>query len=283
MFTYKDDTNKDNFRTLDEWLELARGWNDPYPLPQVEEHQGVKVIREDAAGSTKQRALSLLFSKITQDTVAYVAPREGYAPYAVLQTAKKFNKKVKMFFPASKRMSETQALLFENGLKEEDAHFERIAAMPVLNRMAQRWSEDNKAFFVPLGAKHSLVTAALIKTAYSMPFKPKSIAVATSTGVLIRALQIAWPDAEFHSVAVSRNLHEGEKGAAQFWSSPLPFLKDTSYEVPFPTYQNYDAKAFEYAVDNGVESMWNVAEKPTLIDKSIPDLINSYRDWKKNG
>ena len=169
MFTYKDDVNKDaELRSLDEWLEMTHGWNDPYELPKIEEHRGVKVVREDAAGSTKQRAMGLLFSQIKEDTVAYVAPREGYAPYAVLKTAQRFGKKVKMFFPSSKRMSETQALLFENGLKIGDAEFHRIAAMPNLNKIAKQWADDNNAFFVPLGARHELVTAALIKTAYNM-------------------------------------------------------------------------------------------------------------------
>jgi hypothetical protein len=283
MFSYKDDINKDaQFKTLEEWLEITHGWNDPYPLPQIEEHHGVKVVREDAAGSTKQRALSFLFSHIKQDTVAYVAPREGYAPYAVLKTANEHGKKVKMFFPSSKRMSETQALLFEHGLTQEDAHFQRIAAMPVLNRVAKKWAAENDAFFVPLGARHELVTAALVRTAYRMDFRPKSVAVATSTGVLIRALQIAWPETEFHCVAVSRNLQEGEKGPANFWSSPLPFLKDTSYNMPFPSYANYDAKAFEYAVNNGVEAFWNVASKPVLKDKTIFDRISSNREWGDN-
>ena len=285
MFTYKDDINQDaELRSLDQWLEMTEDWHDPYPLPVIEQHMGVDVIREDLAGSTKQRALGLLFSKIEQDTVAYVAPREGYAPYAIVKTAQKYGKRVKMFFPASKRMSETQALLFENGLAEEDAVFHRIAAMPVLNNIAKRWADENNAFFVPLGARHELVTAALVRTAYNINYSPASLAVATSTGVLIRALQIAWPDTEFHAVAVARNLHSGEKGPAKFWSSPLPFLKDTKFPVPFASYPNYDAKAFEYAVNNGVQAFWNVASKPVLKDKTIPDRIVSYRDWeKKNG
>ena len=280
MFTYKDNVNKDaEIRSLDEWLNITHGWNDTYPLPKVEKHNGVNVIREDAAGSTKQRALGFLFSKIKEDTVVYVAPREGYAPYAVLKTAQRFGKKVRMYFPASKQMSDTQAVLFEEGLTENDAVFIRIPAMPNLNRIAKQWAEDNGAFFVPLGANHEAVTAALIRTAYAMSYKPKSVAVATSTGVLIRSLQIAWPNTTFYSIAVARNLQEGEKGAAKFWSSPLPFLKDTKYEMPFPSYQNYDAKAFEYAVNNNVEAFWNVASKPLLKDKSILKAINSYRDW----
>lgn len=282
MFTYKDDVNKDaELRSLNEWLDMTHGWNDPYPLPKVEMHNGVNVIREDAAGSTKQRALGFLFAQIKEDTVVYSAPREGYAPYAVLKTAQRFGKKVRMYFPASKRMSETQALLFENGLTEEDAVFRRIAAMPNLNREAKQWADDNGAFFVPLGARHEAVTAALIRTAYAMSYRPKSVAVATSTGVLIRSLQIAWPETIFHSVVVARNLQEGEKGPAKFWPSPLPFLKDTKYKMPFPSYQNYDAKAFEYAVENGVEAFWNVASKPQLKDKSIINRIKSERKWRE--
>ena len=282
MFDYKDDVNKDDNKTLDEWLEMTKYWTNPFPLPKVEEHNGVAVVREDAAGCTKLRGFDLLFNNIEQDTVVYVAPREGFAPYAVLKTAQRLGKKVKFFLPSSKRMSETQAKLFEEGLSEDDVEFHRVAAMPNLNRMAAQWAETHNAFFVPLGGRHALVTAALVRTAYELPYRPKSMAVATSTGVLIRALQIAMPETEFHSVAVARNLQAGEKGKAHFYSDPRPFLKDSKFPCSFPTYNNYDLKAYEYAVNNGVESMWNVASKPVLQDKTIPNKIDSFRKWKKD-
>ena len=278
-FTYTDHVNKDALYDIGSWLQLTENWTDPYPDPVIQTHDGIQVVRDDLIVGTKARAAHRLFQDVKEDTVVYVQPREGAAGVSLIEAANAANKKVKFFMPASKRMSETQALVIERGA---DYEFHRIAAMPNLNRMAEQWALQNNAFFIPLGLKHSLVTAALVRVGHNLRmngFNPTTMAVATSTGTLIRALQIAFPDTTFHSVAVARNLQAGEKGPATFYSDTRPFLTDTKFVCPFPSYQNYDAKAWEYCVNNGIEAMWNVASKPSLIDKTIPDQIDSYRDW----
>ena len=88
--------------------------------------------------------------------------------------------------------------------------------MPNLNKIAKDWADQNpNAFFVPLGLKHKLVTAGMVKVASARLKNLKWFIVATSTGVLTRSLQIAWPNAEFVSVAVSRNMKAGELGRAE--------------------------------------------------------------------
>ena len=282
MFSYKDKVNKDAaLRSLNEWLMMTEDWTDPYGLPQVVEHNGISVVRDDLIAGTKARAADLLFRNVDANVLVYVQPREGAAGVSLLEAAKNHNKKIKLFMPSSKQMSETQAITIERGA---DYEFHRIAAMPNLNKIAAQWAEDNGAYFIPLGLRHELVTAALIRVGYSLRcsgFNPKSMAIATSTGTLGRALRIAFPDTHFHSVAVARNLQAGEMGEGIFHSDHRPFLKNTKYPCPFPTYDNYDRKAWEYTVENGVEAMWNVAAKPTLQDKSILD-IKSFRKWPKD-
>ena len=156
--------------------------------------------------------------------------------------------------------------------------------MPNLNKIAKEWADENNAYFIPLGLRHTYVTAALVRVAYNLRntgYNPKTLAVATSTGTLGRALRIVFSDTEFHTVAVARNLQAGEMGNGVFYSDTRPFLKDTKYPCPFPTYPNYDGKAWEYAKENGIESMWNVGCKQSLVDQSTYD-IKSYRDWPKN-
>ena len=55
------------------------------------------------------------------------------------------------------------------------------------------------------------MTAGLVKVASQIQ-EPDEVYVAISTGVLSRALQIAWPNAKFTSVAVARNLKAVELG-----------------------------------------------------------------------
>jgi hypothetical protein len=157
--------------------------------------------------------------------------------------------------------------------------------MPNLNKYAKEWAKKNDAFFVPLGLKHELATAGIIHAASKIE-PPDEVYVAISTGVLSRALQIAWPKAKFTCVAVARNLKEGELGRATVISEPLPFTTPEKQEnMPsFPTISTYDGKVWKYIPKNSSKNVlfWNVGAEPTLTDHTIYDRIDSYRDWEKN-
>jgi hypothetical protein len=62
---------------------------------------------------------------------------------------------------------------------------------------------------------------------------------------MIRGLQIGWPNATPRSVAVARNIHDGEIGRADVRSATVPFLKPIKELPPFPTTATYDAKAWD--------------------------------------
>ncbi len=260
-------------------LWLSRNWQDPNPKPVIENFEGVNVIRDDLTTGTKVRGADLLMSKIKQDTIAYVVPRTGLAGVSILEVAKRHNKKVRFFMPSSKRISYHQACCIEQGC---DYEFHRIAAMPNLNRIAKIWADQNDAFFIPLGLKHLLVTSALVKVASQIP-EPDEVWTAISTGVLSRSLQIAWPNAKFYAVAVSRNMKEGELGRAKVISAPEAFTKPVKQEEmpPFPSIGTYDAKVWRYIPKDTSKNIlfWNVGKEPTLKDETIYDKIDSYRDW----
>ena len=157
--------------------------------------------------------------------------------------------------------------------------------MPNLNKYAKEWAEENDAFFVPLGLKHELSTAAIVKAASTID-PPDEVYVAISTGVLTRALQIAWPNAKFTCVAVARNLKEGELGKAEVISEPLPFTTPEKLKnlPPFPSIATYDGKVWKYIPKNTGRNilMWNVGTDPVLKDPGIYSTIDSYREWDKN-
>ena len=282
MWTFKDHENKDAFRSRDEWLLMTKDYRDPFGLPQVHVHDGISVIRDDLlVGGTKVRAAAHLLSQIDEDTVVYVVPRKGLAGVALIEAAKMHGKRVVFFMPSSRTASDIQAWCYE---RAADTHFHRIAAMPNLNRIAKQWAEDNGAFFVPLGLNHELGTAALVRTAYNMEqagYAPEHMYVATSTGVLIRAMQIGMPNTTFTAVAVARNLQQGEKGPASFIPEKRPFLQDEAkeHQPPYPSVANYDAKVWKYAMPGSC--IWNVGTDEGLTgDKSA---IDSFRQWPKKG
>lgn len=263
------------------YLSLTEGW-DPYnPNPTVTEHDGVRVVRDDLTAGTKTRAADLLLTKTDAQRFVYVQPRTGLAGVSLLDAAKVHKKDVTLFMPSSKKISLHQACCIERGA---NAIFKRIAAMPNLNKAAREWAEANGAYFIPLGLRHELATAAIVHAASTIE-APDEVYVAISTGVLTRALQIAWPKAKFTTVAVARNLKAGEAGPSTVISEPLEFQqreKDANLP-PFPTVETYDGKVWKYIPKNTGKNilMWNVGQNPVLKDEGIYDRVNSYRDWEK--
>jgi hypothetical protein len=266
------------------WLDLAGDWQDPFEEPQIVEHEGFKVVREDLMGfGSKCRFGDILVQKAQTDTLVYVQPRFGFAGISLAYLAEKYNKRLVLFSPSQKEISDHQAICIENGAEMK---FKRIAAMPNLNLHAKKWAEENNATFIPLGLKHELVTAAAVKVAYDLAEKhgyPKEVWSAISTGVLQRALQIAWPDAEFNAVAVARNIKDGELGRAKVWSHPKQFNQDVDaeYMPPFPSATNYDAKAWEFMKKHGNPGawFWNVGGDPKPKHTTTKETTNSQREW----
>ena len=266
------------------WLDLAGDWQDPFEAPQLVDHDGFKVVREDLMGfGSKCRFGDILVSTCKQDTLVYVQPRYGFAGISLAYLAKKYNKKLVLFSPSQKEISDHQAICVEMGAEMK---FKRIAAMPVLNAHAKKWAEDNGAFFIPLGLRHELVTAAAVKVAHDLAEKhgyPEEVWSAISTGVLQRSLQIAWPDAKFNGVAVARNIKKGERGIAEIWSHPKAFTQDVDpqYNPPFPSAMNYDAKAWEFMTKHGNPGawFWNVGGDPKPKDINTKLLTKSERAW----
>ena len=267
----------------DYYLEMAEGWFPYNPDPIVTVHDGVRVVRDDLIIGTKTRAGDLLASKTNYKEIVYSQPRTGLAGVSLMDVAKNHNKDITLFMPSSKRISLHQACCIEQGAK---VIFKRIAAMPNLNQAAAKYAEEKNAFFVPLGLRHELCTAGIVHAASKIK-EPEEVYVAISTGVLTRALQIAWPNAKFHPVAVARNLKAGEAGRVEeVISEPLAFTapEKSSNLPPFPCIDTYDGKVWKYIPKNTGRDIlfWNVGKEPVLQDHTIYDRVDSYRDWDKN-
>ena len=263
------------------YAKLADGWIPYNPDPIVSVHDGVHVVRDDLINGTKSRAADLLATRLNAPHFVYVQPRVGLAGVALTDMAKQKDRKITLFMPASKIISDHQAVVIERGAWPI---FKRIAAMPNLNNIAHKWAEENGGFFVPLGLKHPLATAAIVMAARTIP-EPEDVYVAISTGVLTRALQIAWPNARFCCIAVARNLKAGELGDAAVLSEPVEFQKPEKPAnlPPFPTVNTYDGKVWKYIPKNTGRRVlfWNVGAEPTLNNPSIKNLVNSNVPWER--
>ena len=265
-------------KSLNYYLDLIGDYVSPYPDPVVKTHEGVRVVRDDLLTGSKVRGGDLLATRVEQERMVYVQPRTGLAGVSLLDVCERRKKKLTLWMPSSKKVSPHQAICIERGA---DARFLRIAAMPNLNKIAKEWAEEFGHFFIPLGLRHEFVTAGIIQAALKID-PPEEVWTVCSTGVLTRALQIAWPGAEFHAVAVARNMKAGELGKASVTSAPEAFTQKVKpgEEPPFPSVNTYDAKGWREAPKNSGRDVlfWNVGTEPVLHDQSFYN-VDSFREW----
>jgi len=281
----------DNF-CREDYLAMCQGFQSSFDVPDVktfklEDGRKINVIDEsEIAVGSKCRFGEMLIKNCPHKTIVYVQPRFGFAGISLTWLCKRYKKKLVLFMPSSKKVSEHQAWCIANGC---EPHFYRIAAMPNLNKIAKEWADQNNAFFVPLGLRHPQVTAAVVNTCESLRsagHNPGAIWCATSTGVLNRGLQIGFPGCQLHGVAVARNIKEGEKGTSTLFSYHKAFPQSVASKVfsPFDSCDNYDLKAWDICsqyADDG-DYFWNVAGnlrlKRDFVD-SVASKVDSYRDW----
>ena len=243
--------NKDlNLFGLDQYLMLTEDFKSSFDPFVVKDVNGFNVIDESESCEVGYKARSGEFfmqhlKDIKVNHVVYVQPRRGFAGISLAWLCKKYDMKLTLVMPASKEVSDHQALCIELGA---EAKFARIAAMPNANKYAKEYAKKVNAFFIPLGLNHPLVIAGGVKVIYDYfkdKDKPKTMWSVISTGVLQRSLQIALPDTEFKAVAVARNIQQGELGRAEFYSYHKPF-NSLSDLIPdkFDCESSYDSKGW---------------------------------------
>ena len=276
-----DESNLDmsDGRDLNYYLEMTKDYKPDFEF-KLKQIEGYNVIDDgDFQYGTKAKMGDFMISQVKEDTLVYVAPRTGYAPYSLTYLAKKYNKKLVLFMPASKEASEHQLRVIEDGATPI---FIKTPAMPTINGWAKEFSQKIGAKYLPFGLKHEQVVAGGVKI-FHEAFKDMQIPrmwSVFSTGVLSRTLQIALPNVDFSAVAVARNVQPGELGRAKFYTYHKEFLKECDCDTPFDCIKTYDAKGWEYMKKYGQlgDWFWNVARnmpKPTI----RPSDIDSQREW----
>jgi hypothetical protein len=259
-----DHLNKDKnllYPNKSAYLRLVEDWQDPNPKPIIEEHDGIQVVREDYLKyGSKMRFIDYTIKNLTADEIVYAQPRQGYAGISLCAVAKRYHKRVSLFIPLAKELSEHQERCRDLGA---ELHAKKIYGMSGLRKYARDHAIMYNAHYIEMGFKNDpYVTASIVKVASEIP-EPKEVWTVLSTGVLHRALQIAWPNAVFHGVAVARNMKRGEVGHGNVYSHPYPFLKAEKDEElpPFASAKAYDAKAWRYIKQHASKGalFWNVA------------------------
>lgn len=227
------------------------------PLPVVEKHCGINVVRDDLLeGGTKMRAIMPIISSSAFDEFVYASPAQGYAQVALALCAKALGKRATIFTAKRKVMHPLTKRAYDAGAK--------IVMVPhgYLSNVTKKASDySNKvcASYVPFGASVEGAMEGIAAAARSIP-APQEVWTVAGSGVLTRSLQRAWPHAKFNAVVVGSE--SIDVGIAKKYIHPLKFEQDTKILPPFPSAKNYDAKAWEFILKHATEGalFWNVGK-----------------------
>lgn len=268
----------------EKYLELYDGFESKLPFPHVypaEERNDIFIIDFPKAGiGLKMLGAEKFIAESEYTTFGYATPRVGHAAEAISALCETYNKRCVFFAPASKEVSAHQAVVL--GYKNTELRFVRIPAMPTLNAWIKQWAEKFGNLHLPFGLSGvPEVTASLVAFCDWFTFfhyEPPEFYCAVSTGTMIRALQIGWPNSTPHGVAVARNIKEGEIGDAKVISYHKDFYAASDYMPSFDTTATYDAKAYKHFIDTA---------KPGSVfinvgaDNQIEKRLSLVKNWRK--
>ena len=248
--------------TTDDYLELIADWNDPNAAPIVRRHDKFFVVRDDfIGGGSKMRFIDYMVSRLPYTEFVYgSSPATGYAQISLAKVAFRYGKKAVIFMAerSMDKLHEYQQMAIDSGA---DMRFVPNGMLSVTEKRAKDYVKESPTTrcLIRIGGEDETVLASIVKVARYMTMRPKEVWSVGSSGVLTRGLQMAWPDASFHVVAVG---HKGDYGRAKVYECDIPFNKPIKPEnaPPFPSAPTYDAKAWEFMKKYGSADalFWNV-------------------------
>ena len=226
--------------------------------PVVRAHDGVLVVRDDLyPGGTKARFVGTFFAGA--DEAVYASPAEGGAQTALATVARQLGKRATIF--VAKRHKPHDRTLEAARLGAKVIEIEP-GYLSVVQSRAREYCARTGARLVPFGVDMPEAVAAIASAARATGIEPDEVWCAAGSGVLARALAIAWPNARRHVVQVGRALTNRDIAGASIHAYPAPFGRKARNCPPFPSDPHYDAKAWETMAARrgaGHVCFWNVA------------------------
>jgi hypothetical protein len=234
------------------------------PKPIIQEHQGIKVVRDDLLeGGTKRRAFNVYVESFPHvEEWVYASPRQGYAQLSLTHACNDLGKRATVTVPKGQHtwLTDESIRLGCNVIEVP------MGYLSVIQKKAREYVLDTPgAQLIPFGGDHPIIIEAIKNVALSLDIEPpKEVWTVISSGVLSRGLQLAWPDEKIYGVQIGHNTTKREKGRAQCYYSKYKF-QDECKEIdrpPFPSSLHYDSKAWplikEYASEGAL--FWNVGK-----------------------
>lgn len=233
------------------------------PPPEIREHDGVQVVRDDLfPGGTKARFMPLLYGGAEE--IVYPSPCEGGAQTALAETARRLGKRATIFV-AKREKPHPRTIM----AKRLGARVFQVTPgyLNVVRARAKEYCDDKGATLAPFGFDTPQIVDAVAEAARQIDIRPDQVWCAAGSGVLMRGLAKAFPDAERIAVQIGRELKAEDVAGAKIAVGPWKFSEecDEAQRPPFPSDLHYDAKAWalmRHLGTSGTALFWNVTGPP---------------------
>lgn len=229
-----------------------------YAPPRVDVIEGIRVVRDDLIpGGTKARVIPILFDD-KHDEYVYAGPCQGYAQVALAYCCREYGLHATLF--CAKR-NERHARILEAIVAGAKVVEVSNGYLSVVKHKADTYCIENRnALMLPFGLDTPAIRGAIADVARMIDDPPSEVWTVAGSGTLSMALQQAWPSAVFNAVQIGRVLGD-YVGRAKVWVAPEKFETGAKEPPPFPSCDNYDAKAWRFIKQYAKPGtlFWNVA------------------------
>jgi hypothetical protein len=217
------------------------------PAPKVERHGHVLVVRDDLIpGGSKRRVIDRLL--VGGDEFVYASPAYGYAQIALAHACRAAGKRATIFTAKRSDMHQRTREAAQAGA--------RVVMVPYgylsnVKAKATAYCNATGAILIPFGMDLPIFGEAFAQIAAAIDTPPPAeVWTVAGSGTLSRALQAAWPAAQFHAVRVGA---DPRAGRAALHVAPERFEDDARDPPPFKAWQFIRKLAAPGAL------FWNVA------------------------
>ena len=234
------------------------------PIPVVEEHSGIQVVRDDLLpGGTKLRYFAGLYGPDRREIV-YGSPCEGGAQISLAHAARMGGGKATIFCAARKTRHERTQEAIGLGANVVEV---RPGYLSVVQARAREYAERTGAYLLPFGGDIPKAPGLIAAAARSTGLEPSVVWCAAGSGTLARGLALAWPSAALHAVVVGKPVTAQQVGYGIRHLVGYEFKDKAQTLPPFPSDLHYDAKAWEVCMASPVRPLtvfWNVMGPPNV-------------------
>ena len=227
------------------------------PDPVIIQYDNILVVRDDLLpGGTKRRAIPVLFDT-EHDEYVYAGPVYGHAQIALAYAAHDAGKQATIF--CAKRSVRHQCTIEAEQVGAQIFEVEYGRLSVVQARARSYCCDVPTAKLLPFGLDDPIFIAALAQVARALLITPSEVWCACGSGVLIRALQQAWPDANCYGVRVGALPLTGP--ICGLFRATEKFEQAARFPPPFPSVENYDSKCWRFIKQHAKSGalFWNVA------------------------